>query len=180
MSARGAPRLCGLLAAVLLLAAAPLAVLAQEGAADAAIDRWIKTHAERSKGAEHRNSRRAVIGDLNGDGREDVAVLYTIEAARSQADDYALRYLAAFRRGAGGLEYEAHLLVGGKGIREVNRVTVLNGVIVLEALEYQPNDKMCCPSKPARWRYQLRAGKLVEVKNAAARKKAAAEKNSGQ
>ena len=148
-----------------LAAAAPVAAPAQEGITDPAIDRWIVAHAERSKGAEHRNSRRAVIGDLDGDGRSDVAVLYTIESAKGQAADFALRYLAVFRRGGNGLEYETHLLVGGKGIREVNRAAILTGTIVLEALEYQPKDAVCCPSKPARWRYRLREGRLVQVKS---------------
>jgi hypothetical protein len=161
-----------------LLAAVPAAATAQEGITDAAIDRWIVTHAERSKGAEHRNSRRAVVGDLDGDGRSDVAVLYTIEGA--QGHDFALRYLAVFRRGASGLDYETHLLVGGKGIREVNRAAILAGTVVLETLEYQPKDAVCCPSKSARWRYRLREGRLVEVKAAPAKAKGADAKAAKQ
>ena len=157
-------RLCfPVLTGLVLLAGAP--ATAQEGLDDPAIERWIAAHAGKSKGAEHRNSRRAVTGDLDGDGLSDVAVLYTIEADKPK--EFSLRYLAVFRRGPDGLRYEAHRLVGGKGIREINRATVLNRVIVLEALEYQPRDAVCCPSRPARWRYRLRERQLVEVKAAA-------------
>jgi hypothetical protein len=170
------------LAIVWLLAAllaAPAA--AQEGIDDPAIDRGVKAHAERSKGAEHRNSRRAVVGDLNADGTSDVAVLYTIEGTKGASVDFLLRYLAVFRRGDTGLAYEAHRLVGGKGIREVNRVAILKGVIVLESLEYQPRDPVCCPSKPGRWRYRLRGHELTEVKSAPpAAAKAAPEKKAKQ
>lgn len=155
-------------------------VPAQEGIDDAAIDRWIKAHADRSKGAEHRNSRRAVIGDLDADGLSDVAVLYTIEGTKAQAGDFLLRYLAVFRRGGNGLEYEVHRLVGGKGIREVNRVAILKGIIVLESLEYQPRDPVCCPSRPERWRYRLRGRELMEVKSAPAAPKATQEKKAKQ
>ena len=164
------------LTGLILLAGTPAA--AQEGLADPAIERWIATHAGKSRGAEHRNSRRSVAGDLDGDGLSDVAVLYTIEADKPK--DYSLRYLAVFRRGAGGLGYEAHRLVGGKGVREINRVTVLNRVIVLEALEYQPRDAVCCPSKPARWRYRLRDHQLVEVRSAAPARAKQKDKDGSQ
>ncbi|MBI2508931.1 MAG: hypothetical protein HYV99_02780 [Betaproteobacteria bacterium] len=156
-----------MLAGLLLLTAASAA--AQDGHADPAIERWIAAHAGKSKGAEHRNSRRAATGDLDGDGLGDVAVLYTIEA--DKPNGYSLRYLAVFRRGADGLGYEAHRLVGGRGIREINRVTVLNRVIVLESLEYRPRDAVCCPSKPARWRYRLRDHQLVEARSAGSKAK---------
>lgn len=51
-----------------LLLAGALPAAAQEGFADPAIESWIKSHAEKSKGAEHRNSRRAVVGDVDGEG----------------------------------------------------------------------------------------------------------------
>ena len=152
-------------AGLVLLLAGIASAGAQEGYTDPAIERWIVAHARKGKASEQRDSRRAVVGDIDGDGRSDVAVLYTIEGAG--ADDYSLRYLAVFQRGTGGLEYRAHRLVGGKGIREVNRATIINRVVVLEALEYQAQDALCCPSRPARWRYRLQNRRLVEVKGTA-------------
>jgi hypothetical protein len=146
-----------------LLLAGILSAGAQEGHTDPAIERWIVGHAQKGKASEQRDSRRAVVGDLDGDGRSDVAVLYTIEGVST--DDYSLRYLAVFRRGADGLEYGAHRLVGGKGIREVNRATIIDRIVVLEALEYRPQDSLCCPSRPARSRYRLQKNRLVEIRS---------------
>lgn len=131
---------------------------AQELAQDDAISRWIAEHARAAKGAELFKVRTAVSGDLDGDGRADAAVLYTLESGSRRRH---LKYLAAFRRRGEGLEYAAHVLVGREGLRDVTRVTILGQRIELEVLEYQPSDAMCCPSRPARRFYRLRDGKLV-------------------
>ncbi len=149
-----------LLVGMLLAAASPAGGTGIAG--DAAIDGWIGAHARKLKGVEQRALRYAVVGDLDGDGRDDVAVLYTIEKA--DPGNRRLRYLAAFHRSAQMLEFKAHALVGGQGIREVNRVTILQRMIELETLEYAPLDAACCPSAPARARYRLAEGRLIRAK----------------
>ncbi|MDH5534665.1 MAG: hypothetical protein OEZ08_03710 [Betaproteobacteria bacterium] len=148
------------LAGLLLVAAAP--AVAGKSTTDAAIDRWIEAHARKLKGVEQPMARYAVVGDLDGDGRHDVAVLYTIDDA--SPGNRSLRYLAAFHRSARALEFKAHALVGGRGIREVNRATILGRMIELETLEYAVLDEACCPSTAARARYRLTEGRLVRVK----------------
>lgn len=139
------------------------AVVAAGVANDAAIEGWIAAHARKLKGMEQRARRQAVVGDLDGDGRHDVAVLYTIQHAKP--GNRELRYLAVFRRSAKkALQYKAHAMVGGLGIREVNRVTILGRVIELEMLAYGPLDPACCPTLVETSRYRLTAGRLVRVK----------------
>lgn len=60
---------------------AGLAMPLPAAAGGPAVDWWIAAHAARLGGAESRTARLAVIGDLDGDRREDVAVLYTIDGA---------------------------------------------------------------------------------------------------
>lgn len=148
-----------------LLLGLVLAAVSSAGAtsvgADAAIDGWIGAHARKLKGVEQRALRYAVVGDLDGDGHHDVAVLYTIRNA--SPGNRSLRYLAAFHRAGALLEFRAHALVGGRGIREVNRATILGRMVELETLEYAPLDAACCPSVPARSRYRLTEGRLVRT-----------------
>ena len=136
--------------------AVPVAAL--ELAQDHAITRWIVEHARSVKGVELPNTRSAVSGDLDGDGRTDAAVLYTLESGSRRRQ---IKYLAAFRRRGEGLEYAAHVLVGREGLRDVTRATILAQAIELEVLEYRPSDAMCCPSRPARRAYRLKTGRLV-------------------
>ncbi len=131
--------------------------------------RWITQHAQRVKSAELPAARQQVTGDIDGDGRDDVAVLYTLQAkAKPHAER---RYLAVFKGGAtkqGGahpVTYITHLAVGGPGLREVNRVTILKRAIVLEVLNHAPGDAACCPSRPGVRRYRMIEGKLALVKD---------------
>lgn len=138
-----------------------LAATAADGVTDPAIGRWIEAHAKKMQGVESSDARYAVTGDIDGDGRSDAAVLYTIRGAGQ--DKYLLRFLAVFRRAPQALEYRAHILVGGKGIREVNRATILRRIVEIEALEYQPRDAACCPTKFTKSRYRLSGRKLEQI-----------------
>ncbi len=132
------------------------------------IQRWIDTHAKRSQSNEVTPMRARVVGDLDGDARDDVAVLYTL---RPRGQQHERRYLAVFRNkltgGRGGLHYHAHVLVGGTGAAEVNRVTILNQNVVLEMLTHRAGDATCCPTRPATRRYRMVSRSLVLVKESA-------------
>jgi hypothetical protein len=134
---------------------------AADGVADTTIGLWIERHAKKLQGVESRDARYAVRGDLDGDGRSDGAVLYTVRSGGK--DKYQLRFLAVFRRGQKALEYRAHILVGGNGIREVNRATLLRRSVEIEALEYRPGDAACCPTSLVKRRYQLSGRRLVRM-----------------
>jgi hypothetical protein len=145
----------------MLLSASPLFA-----AAHGAVDRWIAAFSHRIHGHEERALRRVVVGDIDGDGRPDVAVLFTVDGVRVPDDQ--LQFVAVFRRSRRDrLTYVAHNLVGGRGIREVNRVVVLDRKVVLETLAYRPGDGLCCPTKPERLRYRLGHHKLLLMAAAA-------------
>lgn len=141
------------------------AAAAADGVVDPAIGRWITAHAKKMHGAEVADARYAVRGDIDGDGRSDVAVLYTLRG--SGRNGRLLRFLAVFRSGQRGLEYHAHILVGGKGMREVNRATILQRTVEIEALEYRAEDAACCPTLFVKRRYRLNGRKLERTAAAA-------------
>ena len=112
---------------------------------DAEIQRWINTHTQRSHSDELVPARSRVVGDLDGDARNDLAVLYTL---RPRGRGGERRYLAVFKRqregSRDGLRYHAHVLVGGSGAAEANRVTILNKTVVVEMLTHRAGDAVCC------------------------------------
>lgn len=135
---------------------------------EAEIQRWINTHAQRGNSDEQKPVRSKVVGDLDGDARDDLAVLYTL---RPRGQPHERRYLAVFKRNAKGSRdgflYHAHVLVGGTGAAEANRATILNQTVVLEMLTHRAGDAACCPTRPATRRYRLAPRSLVLVKESA-------------
>ena len=128
---------------------------------EADIEHWLTRHATRVQGAELARLRQRAVGDLDGDGRMDTVVLYTLKprtAGRGES-----RFLVAFKRQSGALVYHGHTLVSGPGAGEANRVTVLNRIAVVEMLTYAPGDAACCPTKPTVRRYHLSAKGLALV-----------------
>ena len=148
-------------AAALCACCLAAAVAAASGIADPAIDHWIAAHAKKLRSVEAAGARYAVTGDLDGDGRRDVAVLYTLQGTGE--DRFLLRFLAAFRRGPHALEYRAHALVGGRGMREVNRATILGRQVEIESLEFRHGDAACCPTRFVKMRYRLNGRRLERV-----------------
>lgn len=153
------------LGTVLLGALLPGAQAASFAAADQAeIQRWIKSHTQTSKSDEVNAARSSVVGDLDGDARNDMAVLYTL---RPRGQNNERRYLAVFTHRGDRLHYQAHVMVGGAGVAEVNRATILNKTVVVELLTFRAGDAACCPTRPATRRYRLGPRGLVLVKEAA-------------
>jgi hypothetical protein len=158
MNWRAATILVGLLGA-------PASVAATRDEAD--VQHWINRHAQRSNSDERVSVRSSVVGDLDGDARNDMAVLYTLQP-RSQHGER--RYLAVFKRRregqSGVLRYHAHVLVGGSGAAEANRATILNKTVVLEMLTHRAGDAVCCPTRPVTRRYRLTPSGLTLVRDA--------------
>ncbi len=103
--------------------------------------------------------RHRVVGDLDGDGRDDVAVLYTLKPRAARRGES--RYLATFKRQRQGLAFYAHVLVSGPGAGEANRATILNRAVVVEMLTFKSGDARCCPTQATTRRYKLGANSLV-------------------
>ena len=178
--AKASPGLCAgvVVSALMALATQPAAAATRD---DAEIQQWLARHARRVQGVEVAAARHRVVGDLDGDGRSDVAVLYTLKSRTANGGES--RYLAAFRRqrvepgdsrpdsprGAREasrevLRYHAHVLVSGPGAGEANRVTILERTLVVEMLTFGPGDAPCCPTKAGKRRYRMAARGLVLVR----------------
>jgi hypothetical protein len=124
------------------------------------IDKFIAAQAAKETGEEPEGIRKTVTGDLNHDGTDDTAVLYTIEG-QGGSNNY-IQYLAVFLATKKGLVHAAHREVGGKNYRGVELVSIDNGFIILDTVDYGPKDPSCCPTIKGTTRYLLEAGKLKE------------------
>ena len=117
---------------------------------------------EKKEGAEeYEEARKVAGGDVNGDGREDAVVLYTLEGFLGS--NLYVQYLAVFVSRGGRLRYLTHRAVGGKGRRSLELDGVSGGKILLKTEEYRPGDASCCPSKKGRARFVLSRDRLKEL-----------------
>jgi len=64
---------------LLALASSTLALPALAVSRDVEIQQWINKHAQQLQSVEVASARYRVVGELDGDGRNDVAVLYTLK-----------------------------------------------------------------------------------------------------
>ncbi len=141
------------------------------------IDKFIAQQAAKYKGEEYPDARKVISGDLNHDGIPDTAVLYTIEG-QNGSNNY-IQYLAVFleskkvlatTEGAPaikqpvGLVFAARTAVGGKNRRDVELVSITNGLINLNTTEYGPKDPSCCPTIKGTAKFELIGGQLKEIR----------------
>jgi len=146
-----------LLIAISLICSSPLA-LAQSQSDKSIINSFITRQAKRERATEYEEARSIVKGALNADSAEDAVVLYTLEG-QGGSNQY-VQYLAVFIDRKGSLAYVTHQLVGGKNRRSIEAVSIKDGKINLQTLEYSSNDASCCPSKKGQLRFILSGGKL--------------------
>lgn len=154
---------------------APLAVLALLGAVSASppqnvpscalsspqVESVIAAKAKELGYAEYCQFRRyETLVDLDGDGKDDFIVLFTVEGPHG-ANDH-IDFMAVFLSGTKG----GPLLVqtGRRGVRDPEEIDARKGRIVLKTREYLPKDPMCCPSGKGELTYKLLAGKLALVR----------------
>lgn len=149
-----------LLFALEMICTAPRA-LAQSQSDKSIINSFITQQAKRERATEYEDARSIVKGDLNADSVEDAVVLYTLEG-QGGSNQY-LQYLAVFINRQEKLVYITHQLVGGKNRRSIESVSIKDGKINLQTLEYLPTDASCCPSKKGQMRFILSAGRLKRI-----------------
>lgn len=113
------------------------------------------------RGTEYRKARRFSFGDIDGDGKDDIAVLYTIEGFCC-GNNYQF-YLAVFLNKGSSYDLVASEKVGGKGERAIEFNAIENGKIILSTDEYLPDDPMCCPNGKGSTTYNLKGSELLEI-----------------
>lgn len=128
-----------------------------QGYANAAI----AAHARRAGGQAPREARKTCEGDINGDGRPDAALLYTIEGAGGGTGwtQFVLVMVAA-QQGVGATNPKE---VGASGKLSVESCTLSPGVIEAVTKEWAAGDPACCPSKPGTLRLGFDKGKVVDA-----------------
>lgn len=142
-------------------AAEPVATVDLPVADDSLISQAIQITASAVSGEEYRDGRLSASGDIDGDGRDDAAVVFTIEVASANT---ATQNLAVFvRQGDGGLRFAGSTVVGGTVGTRVGRLSIDQGVVVLTTLTHGPDDSDCCPSIEGSARFELSGGALRQV-----------------
>ena len=129
--------------------------------ADSSVEKMISDKAMELKGEEYCQFRiYHSMDDVDGDGREDFIVVFTIEGTDNGTNNH-LTFLAFF-----GTVSEKPILneVGERGERDITGIEVEGRSIILKTLEYKESDPMCCPSKSSSVTYHLSRDKLVESK----------------
>lgn len=122
-----------------------------------ALDRQAFIYEQAEEDAE---ARRSTTRDLNGDGVDDLTVVYVLTATNG-GNGYAT-HLAAFVREDSGLKFASSIPVTGYG-QAVKDFAVVNGVLTLTALVAGPGDGTCCPSLEQVRRFALVDGEWKEV-----------------
>jgi hypothetical protein len=123
------------------------------------LEQHINRHAKSTNGNEYLPARSYTHGDVDGDGKDDAAVIYTLEGIRGGND--WLQFLAVKLSSENGRIIFQQ--VGGKDIRAVENIEIMNGRIVVSILEYAPSDASCCPSISKTHTFVIKNGKLLEV-----------------
>jgi hypothetical protein len=130
--------------------------------ADPRVESLVASYARKTKSNEYCQTRiYHTIDDLDGDGRDDFAMVFSLEL---KAGNYSAQYLAVFPSSQAWKPIV--LKVGERGERFIDQIDVEeNRTIVLTTSEYEDDDAMCCPSGEGEVRYRLEKGQLILVPN---------------
>lgn len=134
---------------------------------DSVIEDSLRMAAEEAGAFEPCECRKIARGDLNGDGHEDAAVVFTLEGlcgtegekpgtCGNQHEQYLQVFIATEDR----LSPGPKLLVGGKLSGGVDDIRVQNGAIGASTVSHSATDPACCPSIHGRATFVLRGGKI--------------------
>jgi len=99
----------------------------------------------------------SAMGDLNGDGAEDAAVVLVANPGGSGT----FYHLAAVLNQGGTPKHVASVLLGDRV--KLESVSIAAGEITVKMTKQGPKDPMCCPTEQVTQRYKLQGDKLVQV-----------------
>lgn len=128
--------------------------------ADARVEDAIESVVRASGGDEYCQYRLYdALDDVDGDGLEDLVVVFTVEAA---GGNDSVQHMTVLQSSKGWRP--ATTVVGRKGQRIVESIEVEEGpIIVLGTAEYAKGDADCCPSTESETRYRMVKGRLTPV-----------------
>jgi hypothetical protein len=104
-------------------------------------------------------SDKMAFGDLNGDGKQDAAVILITDLGGSGT----FLYLAAVIDQNGSPNNVASQLLGDRV--KVKNLSISSGEISVEMIKHGPTDPLCCPSSQTTQDYRLQGDKLVVAPN---------------
>jgi hypothetical protein len=99
----------------------------------------------------------SAIGDLNGDGKADAAVLLS----ENDGGSGVFVSLVVFIANEKGFSQSTPMLVDDRPI--INQLTIKNGIISLDAAIHDVNDTMVAPTLKIAGNYQLYGNKIIAV-----------------
>jgi hypothetical protein len=97
------------------------------------------------------------IGDLNGDGAADAAVILAANTGGSGV----FVSLAAVVNDGGKPNPAASADLGDR--TQVKAISIAGGVIVLDLVTHAPSDPMCCPTQNGSQKFKLQGNQLVKT-----------------
>ena len=97
------------------------------------------------------------IGDLNGDGAPDAAVILAANTGGSGV----FVNLAAVLNDGGKPKPIAYADLGDR--TQVKSISIASGVIVMDLVTHSPTDPMCCPTQKETQKFKLQGDQLARV-----------------
>ncbi|HEX7587126.1 MAG TPA: hypothetical protein VF478_02315 [Anaerolineae bacterium] len=97
------------------------------------------------------------LGDLNGDGTADAAVVL---AANTGGSGVFITLAAVVNEGG----KPRHVASADLGDRtQIKSIAIAGGVIVMDLVTHTPSDPMCCPTQNETQKFRLQGEQLVKV-----------------
>src|SRR5437868_9885528 len=112
--------------------------------ADARIERYVAAVARKREGHEYCQFRRfSRLGDLDGDGRDDLVMTFNVEGVEG-SNNGTEAYLVVFLSSAKSIDAAPRVLFGERGGRMPDAISAQQREIVVDTLESADGDPMCC------------------------------------
>jgi hypothetical protein len=141
-------------ASIFLLLTLSLSLAARaDPAADEAARKFLASK-ENPESEESGESRGAARADLDGDGADEIVVVWTL-----LGPTYWRNHLSVLRKSAQG--YAEAATAGLNGEAELEGVR--GGVVSVKQTAFAPDDPRCCPSEGKTLRYRWKNGEIVPL-----------------
>lgn len=120
------------------------------------VDKVVKDYlASQKTEQEDAQSESSAIGDLNGDGKPEIVLVWT-----QLGPTYSNNTLTVFSKSAAGYKPVASFPLIG----EAKLSSVKGGIISVDQMGFAKGDPLCCPTVKKLGKYRLIGKKILEVK----------------